>query len=202
MTDYVTIRGNLGASPRYVSSGSVAVVRFNVGSTERRFNRQSNEWEDGHTNWHRVVVFREQAHNVMVSLHKGMSVVIHGRIRNRRYNAGSEEAPEWRYTSEIEADHVGVDLVRGHVKFFPFTAHSPAVDGDDDAPGGEGTVAPGGLEEVGIAGEGNSAESPADAATAAADWGTAFHGEDAAVSSPLAASRSAEAEQDDAPRAA
>ncbi|GAB3754907.1 hypothetical protein GCM10027591_03870 [Zhihengliuella somnathii] len=135
MTDYVTIKGNLGASPWYIGTGSVPVARFNVGSTERRYNRSTGQWEDGHTNWHRIVVFREQACNVMASLHKGMSVVIHGRIRNRRYNVGSDENPEWKYTSEIEADHVGVDLVRGHVNFYAETADPPSSGGAREGDG-------------------------------------------------------------------
>lgn len=182
MTDYVTITGNLGASPWYISSGSVPVARFNVGSTERRFNRQTNQWEDGHTNWHRVVVFRDQARNVMASLHKGMSVVIHGRIRNRRYNAGSDENPDWRYTSEIEADHVGVDLVRGHVNFYPFTADPPSSGGtreDDGAATGSAASAPELMEEDGAGQESSTAA----AVSEGHSWGSDFDG-DSTVTAP------------------
>ncbi|RZU61285.1 single-stranded DNA-binding protein [Zhihengliuella halotolerans] len=125
MTDFVTIKGNLGAAPKYSAKNGVPITRFNVGSTERRFNRSTREWEDGHTNWHRIVVFRDQAKNAAVSLAKGSAVVIHGRIRNRRINQGTEAEPKWLYLSEIEADHVGVDLNWGFVNYFHGVAAEP-----------------------------------------------------------------------------
>ncbi|GHD01758.1 single-stranded DNA-binding protein [Zhihengliuella salsuginis] len=175
MTDFVTIKGNLGADPKYSSRTGVPVARFNVGSTERRFNRASREWEDGHTNWHRIVVFRDQARNVAVSLGKGAAVVIHGRIRNRRVNQGTDAEPKWTYFSEIEADHVGVDLTRGYVNFFRGVAAEPPLGEGDGQPGPVSAPAdpPPSVPGDG-SGEAESAGQSPDPAASTGDWGTGF----------------------------
>lgn len=177
MTDFVTIKGNLGAAPKYSSKSGVPITRFNVGSTERRFNRAKGEWEDGHTNWHRIVVFRDQARNAAVSLAKGSAVVIHGRIRNRRINQGTDAEPKWLYLSEVEADHVGVDLTRGFVNYFPGVAAEPpqSESGNRGEPAVDQAL-PGPPEPTGVeAGTGvaDPAPSPRETAVGVA-WGSSF----------------------------
>lgn len=46
----ITIVGNLtrDPEPRTLNNGSV-VVNFTIASSERRFNRDTNQWEDGDT---------------------------------------------------------------------------------------------------------------------------------------------------------
>ncbi|WP_309079857.1 single-stranded DNA-binding protein [Zhihengliuella sp.] len=135
MSDYITISGNLGADPTYSKKSGTPVTRFSVGSTERRFNVESGKWEDGHTNWHRVVAFRNLAVNAHAALRKGHPVVVHGRLRNSRFNKGDEQNPDWVYFTSLEADHVGHDLVAGHTTFFKGVHSEPgeSVSTGDDA---------------------------------------------------------------------
>ncbi|MCO1338400.1 hypothetical protein BJH93_05755 [Kocuria polaris] len=177
MTDFVTIKGNLGAAPKYSAKNGVPITRFNVGSTERRFNRTTREWEDGHTNWHRIVVFRDQAKNAAVSLSKGSAVVIHGRIRNRRINQGSETEPKWLYLSEVEADHVGVDLNWGFVNYFHGVAAEPPQ--SESSIRGETAAIPAGPDQRELAKEEGDDDaagpiSPQREADTSPGWGSGF----------------------------
>ncbi|GAA3695113.1 hypothetical protein GCM10022377_05000 [Zhihengliuella alba] len=139
MSDYITISGNLGADPTYSNKSGTPVTRFSVGSTERRFNVESGKWEDGHTNWHRVVAFRNLAVNAHAALRKGHPVVVHGRLRNSRFNKGDEQNPDWVYFTSLEADHVGHDLVAGHTTFFKGVHAEPGESASASADGAAGT---------------------------------------------------------------
>lgn len=104
----LTIVGNLTADPevRYTQQGT-PVASFNVASTPRAFNRQSQAWEDGETLFMRCNVWREAAENVGGSLRKGQRVIVVGRLVPRSYTArdGSE-----RRTVEMQVDEVGPSL--------------------------------------------------------------------------------------------
>lgn len=104
----LTIVGNLTADPevRYTQQGT-PVASFNVASTPRTFNRQSQAWEDGETLFMRCNVWREAAENVGGSLRKGQRVIVVGRLVPRSYTArdGSE-----RRTVEMQVDEVGPSL--------------------------------------------------------------------------------------------
>ncbi|WP_297565006.1 single-stranded DNA-binding protein [uncultured Arcanobacterium sp.] len=88
----ITIVGNLTSDPdlRYVGSGA-AVASFTVAYNPRKFNRQTNQWEDGETMFFNCSVWREYAENVNQSLSKGMRVIVTGRLFIRTYkrNDGS-----------------------------------------------------------------------------------------------------------------
>lgn len=104
----LTLVGNLTADPevRYTQQGT-PVASFNVASTPRAFNRQSQEWEDGETLFMRCNVWRDAAENVGGSLRKGQRVIVVGRLVPRSYTArdGSE-----RRTVEMQVDEVGPSL--------------------------------------------------------------------------------------------
>lgn len=104
----LTIVGNLTADPevRYTQQGT-PVASFNVASTPRTFNRQSQAWEDGETLFMRCNVWKDAAENVGGSLRKGQRVIVVGRLVPRSYTArdGSE-----RRTVEMQVDEVGPSL--------------------------------------------------------------------------------------------
>src|SRR5690349_1493965 len=59
MSNHVTITGNLGSDPelRFIPSGK-AVATISVGDTPRRFNKDTNQWEDaGDTLWLRCSIW-------------------------------------------------------------------------------------------------------------------------------------------------
>ena len=64
MTDIITVRGYVATDVRLTSAQSgLAVAGFRMCSTDRRFDRETNAWVDGHTNWYSVSMFRQLATN-------------------------------------------------------------------------------------------------------------------------------------------
>lgn len=110
----ITIAGNITADPelRFTQNG-IPVAGFNVAHTERRLNRQTNEWEDfGETLFLRVNVWREQGENVAHSLHKGDAVLVVGRLVSRTWQ---DKEGNDRVTVECDAEIVSVDLRRARI---------------------------------------------------------------------------------------
>lgn len=81
-----TIVGNLTGDPelRFTPSGA-AVANFTVAENHRRFNKQTNEWEDTGTSFYACSVWREAAENVAESLTKGMQVIASGEVQQEQY---------------------------------------------------------------------------------------------------------------------
>lgn len=104
----ITLVGNVVADPevRYTPSG-VAVANFRVASTPRAFNKDSGQWEDQEGLFLTCNIWRDAAENVMESLHKGMRVIVQGRLRQRNYETREGEK---RTVYEIEVDEVGPSL--------------------------------------------------------------------------------------------
>lgn len=104
----ITVVGNLTADPelRFTPSGS-AVANFQIASTPRTFDRQSNEWKDGETLFLRCSVWREAAENVAESLAKGTRVVCQGPLSSRSYETKEGEK---RTVMELEVDEIGPSL--------------------------------------------------------------------------------------------
>lgn len=104
----ITIVGNCVADPelRFTPSGA-AVANFRVASTPRRYNSQTNQWEDGEALFLTCNVWRQAAENVAETLTKGMRVIVSGRLRQRSYQTN---AGENRTVYEVEVDEVGPSL--------------------------------------------------------------------------------------------
>ncbi|MFL0580613.1 single-stranded DNA-binding protein [Dietzia sp. 179-F 9C3 NHS] len=104
----ITLVGNIVADPelRFTPSGA-AVANFRVASTPRRFNSQTNQWEDGEALFLTCNVWRQAAENVAESLQKGMRVIVTGRLRQRSYETREGEQ---RTVFEVEVDEVGPAL--------------------------------------------------------------------------------------------
>lgn len=104
----ITVIGNLTDDPelRFTPSGA-AVANFTIASTPRTFDRQSNEWKDGHTLFLRCSVWREYAENVAESLTKGMQVIAQGRLTMRPYE---DRDGNKRTSTELQVDNIGPTL--------------------------------------------------------------------------------------------
>ena len=79
--------GNLGQDPelKYFNDGT-PVCNLNVGHTPRKFNKQTNEWEDdGATQWYQVSVVGSQAEPLTEALSKGTRVRVEGKLVHRTY---------------------------------------------------------------------------------------------------------------------
>jgi single-stranded DNA-binding protein len=114
----VTVVGNVATAPTFHAmrggtGGTVAVSRFRIAATARRWHREEQRWVDGHTNFYTVAAWRHLADNVASSVTVGDPVVVHGRLRLRdeEYNG------QRRLSAEIDAISIGHDLARGTSAF-------------------------------------------------------------------------------------
>jgi single-strand DNA-binding protein len=112
----ITLRGYLTAEPRLHQKTPAAapVTEIRVGSTPRRLNRETGEWQDSPTSYYTVKCWRRLAINAASSLHKGDMVVVRGRFYMNHW-VDSQQRP--RATLEIEADSLGHDLAYGWSHF-------------------------------------------------------------------------------------
>jgi single-strand DNA-binding protein len=68
----ITITGLTATEPRHlVTSEGVAISSFRFASTDRRYNRATETWEDGDTTWFTVSDFRGLAESVKASVKEG-----------------------------------------------------------------------------------------------------------------------------------
>jgi len=95
--------GNLGANPelRYMPGGN-PVLNLSVATTESWKDKESGE-KVSETEWHRCVLFRNQAENAAKYLAKGSKVWIQGRNRTRKWN---DKNGNDRYTTEIMVNDI------------------------------------------------------------------------------------------------
>ncbi len=104
----ITVVGNLTADPelRFTPSGA-AVANFTVASTPRTLDKNTNEWKDGDALFLRCSVWRQAAENVAESLHKGTSVIVQGRLKQRSYETKEGEK---RTVVELDVEEIGPSL--------------------------------------------------------------------------------------------
>jgi single-strand DNA-binding protein len=104
----ITIVGNLTADPVYRVSERNArgVVHFDVAVNRRRFNRESNQYDDLPPVYHRVVAFGPLADNVNESLQRGLEVVVVGSFADDSYEKDGEK----RRQQVLEAQVVAASL--------------------------------------------------------------------------------------------
>ena len=88
-------------------------VSFRVASTQRRRDRESGQWVDGHKFFVNVTFWREFAENVAASVRKGDPVIVSGRIFSRQYVR--DESNHVAY--ELDPEAIGHDLARGTAAF-------------------------------------------------------------------------------------
>ena len=104
----VTIVGNLTQDPemRFTPNG-VAMVRLSIAVNRRRFNRDSNSWEDGEASFFNATCWRDLAENVSESLRKGTRVMITGSLKQRSWET---QEGDRRSMVEIQVDEIGPSL--------------------------------------------------------------------------------------------
>ena len=83
----VELQGHLGKDPelKYTEGGS-ALCKFSMATTDRRKNKQTEEWEDGDTHWHNITVWGSKAEWCAKELSKGDCANVKGKISYRKYN--------------------------------------------------------------------------------------------------------------------
>ncbi len=104
MINKVILVGNVGADPeiRTLETGT-KVARVRLATTERIFNRQTQETKE-HTEWHTVVLWRGLADVADKYVRKGSQIYIEGSLRSN----------EW--TDKEGAKRYGVEIVANDMK--------------------------------------------------------------------------------------
>jgi single-strand DNA-binding protein len=125
---FVTLAGWLGNDVILRQASGVPVATFRVASTPRRYQRKTDTWEDGDTQWFSVNAWRSLAENCEGSLRRGDPVVVHGKLSAHVWTnkAGLEVT-----TFEVEAAFVAHDLNRGVSAFTRRKAGSLSAPADD-----------------------------------------------------------------------
>jgi len=114
MSDQITIVGNVAGDPRHTQTPSgIPITTFRVASSPRRFDRTTEKWVDGETNWFSVSAFRALAVNAAASLQRGERVIVTGRLRIRTWEKGERSGT----AVEIDAEAIGHDLLWGTSRF-------------------------------------------------------------------------------------
>ncbi|MBE6181454.1 MAG: single-stranded DNA-binding protein [Rikenellaceae bacterium] len=110
MVNKVILVGNVGMDPevRTIESGA-KVARIRLATTERMFDRQSNETKE-HTEWHTITLWRGLADIVDKYVRKGSQIYVEGRLRTREW---MDKENNKRYTTEILADTMNLLGRRG-----------------------------------------------------------------------------------------
>ncbi|HEY4557022.1 MAG TPA: single-stranded DNA-binding protein [Enteractinococcus sp.] len=126
MKTQLTVRGNVATAPRrVVTDAGTVIVEFRLAATERFFNRQTQEWEDGNTSWYTVSAFRRLAENIFRSFTVGDPVIVTGKLSIKQWT--SKDETKRGTTPEITADSAGHDLLLGFTDFTRYTKTKPHV---------------------------------------------------------------------------
>jgi single-strand DNA-binding protein len=110
MNDSLSTRGLVATVPNHiVTSEGLPITSFRLAASQRKFNRSTQSWENGDTNWYTVTAFRQLATNIAACVAKGDRIVVSGRLSVRDWESGERSGT----VVEIDADGVGHDLTWG-----------------------------------------------------------------------------------------
>jgi single-strand DNA-binding protein len=104
----VILVGNLGRDAELrATPGGLEVISFSVATTERKRDRETNQWTD-QVEWHRVKMFRDtnkSRSTVHEYLKKGQKVYVEGRLQTRSWD---DKDGGKRYATDVVANNVGL----------------------------------------------------------------------------------------------
>lgn len=100
----VILIGNVGKDPdvRYFDNGA-AIANFPLATSERGYTLANGTVVPERTEWHNIVVRRDQVSFVEKWVKKGSGVYVEGKIRTRTYD---DQSGIKHYVTEIYADRV------------------------------------------------------------------------------------------------
>ena len=103
----VSFKGNIG-KVRGLQFSQDGKPRFSFSAAEshRRFNKQTQQWEDTGTTWYAVTVFGRHAEDLadIIQENAKQQVSVSGRQETRAYEHNGEQ----RTSLDVVADHVGL----------------------------------------------------------------------------------------------
>jgi single-strand DNA-binding protein len=104
----ITVIGTLTRDPelRY-TSGGMGLANFSVAYSKRKFNKETDSWEDGPTSFFDCTAWRDLGEHVAESLTKGMRVIVVGQMEQHFWETNEgEKRSKW----QINVDEVGPSL--------------------------------------------------------------------------------------------
>lgn len=127
--------GRLTADPvlRYSASG-VAVLTVNLAFNSRRFNKQTQEWEDGDVFFIRGTAFKQLAENAAESLHRGTEVHVTGRMKTDQWE--DRQSGEKRSAPSLVIDSLGPNLAYATAKVAKVSRSAGDTSGGSSDPWG------------------------------------------------------------------
>ncbi len=146
----VTVVGNVCTKPVSRVTANGEMVRFRLASSARYYDRTTQSWRDGHTNYLTVFAWRGLAENVASSVSLGDPLVVQGRLKVRQ-ESGVSGTPSM-VSVDIEALAVGHDLSRGTAAFRRVARANPGLTAAGVA-GGTGVTGGAGLTGGAAAGD-------------------------------------------------
>jgi single-strand DNA-binding protein len=125
---YVTLVGYVVQDPRISTTATgKQYTRVRVGTTPRRRDNETGQWQDGETSYFDVKCWNRLAEHAGLSLRKGHPVIVKGKIRTSTYE---DKAGQTRSSVEITADSVGHDLNRGVASYSRLQSRSSDFEAD------------------------------------------------------------------------
>jgi len=110
MPDTITLTGLVATEPRSLTTiEGLPITSFRLASTQRRYDRATQNWIDGETNWYTITAFRQLASNASGSIKKGDRVLVIGRVRIKDWKNDARSGT----SVEIDAEAIGHDLTWG-----------------------------------------------------------------------------------------
>lgn len=105
--------GTLTRDPevRFIANGD-AVVSVDIAMNARKYNKDTQKYEDGEPTFLKGSCWRQMAENVAESLRKGSRVVFVGKLKQENW----EQDGNKRSTLKVEIDEIGPSLKFGAKK--------------------------------------------------------------------------------------
>ncbi|MFC9225575.1 single-stranded DNA-binding protein [Streptomyces hygroscopicus] len=145
---WVTVVGNAATRPDFwETAAGVAVARFRLAATVRRWDRGRDAWVDAYTSFYTVWAWRSLAANVAGSVSLGEPLVVHGTLRVRERAWDREGEHPLRGDQGGRGDR-GEAALRGAAGF-PGAGGGPgpAAGAAPDGPGAPGEGSGGGAQQ-------------------------------------------------------
>ena len=102
-----TVIGTLTGDPEIKALPSgLMVATVNIACNERKYNKETQQYENGDATYLRGTLWREYAENVANSLRKGDKVIATGRLRMKQWEKDGQK----RTSMELDIDEIGPTL--------------------------------------------------------------------------------------------
>jgi single-strand DNA-binding protein len=113
MSRYST-KGLVATTPRHlITQEGLPITSFRLAANEQTYNKETDTWTTGETNWFTITLFNQLAINGARAISKGDRVVLTGSLKVRDWDNGERSGT----SVEIEADSIGHDLDYGTSQF-------------------------------------------------------------------------------------